>query len=103
MKKSIISFLLISVFITPPAEARRDRVRETRQQGRIAEGVKSGELTALEARKLHRGQKRVDAAQRKALADGELSAKENLKLEKMQDHQSRQIYKEKHDNQQQGE
>ena len=100
MNKSIISILLISTFLAPLAEAKRNQRRENRQQARIAEGVSSGQLTRPEARRLERGQNRVDHAQDKAMADGDMSAKEKFKIEKMQDRQNRRIYREKHDQQQ---
>jgi hypothetical protein len=102
MKKIVLSFLMFSFLLTFQAEARRDQKREGRQQGRIAEGIKSGELNKHEARRLHRGQKRVDHSQDKAMADGEMTGAEKLKIEKMQDLQSRRIYRQKNDDQKQG-
>lgn len=81
------------------AEASRNGHRERRQEARIAQGVKSGELTRRETRHLVKGQKKIDAYQKKAMADGELSAKEKVHLEKMQDRQNRKIYRQKHDEQ----
>lgn len=99
MLKSLFAFLVASSFMIPLAEARRDQRREVRQQARIAEGVKSGELTRPEAHRLRKGQRRVDAAQRAAKADGEVTPEEKAKIEKMQDVQSARIYKQKHDEQ----
>ena len=84
------------------AEAARNNNREKRQEARIAQGVKSGELTRRETRHLVKGQKKVDAYQKKAMADGELSAKEKVHLEKMQDRQNRKIHRQKHDEQSRG-
>ena len=102
MKNITVSVLLVSFVLAFQAEARRDQRRENRQQGRIAEGIQSGELNKHEARRLNRGQRRVDHAQEKAMADGEMTAKEKLKIEKMQDVQSKRIYRQKHDEQKQG-
>lgn len=99
MFKILFSSVLILSSFSSLAEARRDQKREARQQGRIAGGVKSGELTAKEAHHLRKGQKRIDHAQIKAKADGQVTASEQLKLEKMQDNQSAKIYKQKHDDQ----
>lgn len=99
MKKSVISFLLASLFLVPLAEAKRDSRRENRQQNRIDQGAQSGELTKHESRRLHRGQKHVDAAQDRAMADGQMTAGEKLRIEKMQDRQNRKIYRQKHDGQ----
>ena len=73
--------------------------RERRQQKRIADGVKDGELTQKEARKLEKEQAKIHAAEAKAKADGEFTAKERAKIQKKQDKASRKIYKEKHDKQ----
>jgi methionine salvage enolase-phosphatase E1 len=89
--------LVFTVLFPFAAEARRDQVRESRQQHRIREGVKSGELTRKEAHHLRAGQRRVDRLQRKAKADGEITPAEKMRIEKAQDKQSAAIYKQKHD------
>lgn len=99
MFKTILSVSIAVLFVSLSAEARRDQRREVRQQSRIAHGVKNGELTRHEAKKLRRGQKRVDHAQEKAMEDGVMTDKEKMKIEKMQDVQNKRIYREKHDNQ----
>jgi hypothetical protein len=99
---TLLSGLIFISFVADSAEARRDQLRQRRQKARIAEGVQSGELTPNEARKLRRGQKRIDRAQERATADGVVTDKEKAKLERMEDRQSRKIYKEKHDNQDAG-
>lgn len=73
--------------------------RERHQQRRIADGVRDGELTQKEARKLERQQARIHRAEAKAKADGEFTAKERARIQKRQDNASRQIYKQKHDKQ----
>jgi hypothetical protein len=73
--------------------------RERRQQERIADGVKDGELTQKEARKLEKEQAKIHTAEAKARADGELTAKERAKIQKRQSKASHHIYKEKHDRQ----
>jgi len=97
--KLLLSVLLLS-FVSFSAEARRDQNREHRQQGRIAQGVQSGELNKAEAHRLHKGQKRVDRAQASAKSDGVVTDAEKAQLEKMQDVQSKRIYEQKHDEQQ---
>lgn len=98
MKYLLMSALALSIF-AGTAEARRDQHREARQQGRIKQGVHSGELTRKEAKKLRKGQRRIDHMQQKANADGTVTPKERLKIEKAQDKQSDLIYKQKHDGQ----
>lgn len=95
MKKFII--ISIVAFIGLSAQAGRNQNREHRQEKRIGQGVQSGELTKHEAKRLARGQKKVDHYQQKAMADGEMSIEEKAKLEKMQDRQSRKIRRQKHD------
>ena len=90
---SVIAFIGLSV------QAGRNQNREHRQENRIGQGVKSGELTKHEAKRLARGQKKVDHFQKKAMEDGVMSDEEKAKLEKMQDRQSRRIHKQKHDGQ----
>ena len=81
----------------PTAEAGEIKNREERQQGRIAEGIESGQLTAREAARLERGQAKIEADRQKALADGTLTKKEKAKLTREQNAASRQIYRQKHD------
>lgn len=99
MSQKILTTFVIFSFISLSAEARRDGRRENRQEARIAQGVKSGELTRAEAHRLHRGQKRVDNAQESAKADGVVTNEEAARLEKMQDVQSKRIFEQKHDEQ----
>ena len=73
--------------------------RERRQQNRISDGVRDGELTPKEAGKLEKQQAKIHRAEAKAKADGEFTAKERAKIQKKQDKASHQIYKEKHDRQ----
>ncbi|MEW5975768.1 MAG: hypothetical protein AB1898_08175 [Acidobacteriota bacterium] len=73
--------------------------RQGRQQKRIRQGVRSGELTRNEVKKLEKQQVRIHRQEAKAKSDGEFTAKERAKIHRMQDKASRHIYKEKHDNQ----
>jgi hypothetical protein len=73
--------------------------RERHQQGRIADGVRDGELTQKEASKLEKEQAKIHSAESKARADGEFTAKERAKIQKRQNKASHHIYKEKHDKQ----
>ena len=73
--------------------------RERRQQRRIADGVKDGDLTRKEARKLEKQQAKIHAAEAKAKADGEFTAKERARIQRKENKASRQIYKQKHDKQ----
>ncbi len=71
--------------------------REARQQARIAQGVRSGELTRPEARRLERGQLHLYRMEGAARADGVVSAGERVRLQRAADVHSRRIYVQKHD------
>lgn len=71
--------------------------REARQQARIAQGVRSGELTRPEARRLERGQVHLYRVEGAARADGVVTAGERVRLQRAADVQSRRIDVQKHD------
>jgi len=87
----------------PPPQTPKDktpvvRERQMNQKARIREGVKSGELTKGEARKLHQEQKTIKAEKQMAKTDGKVTPEERAKLRKDQNKASRDIYKLKHNN-----
>ncbi|HZS11958.1 MAG TPA: hypothetical protein VFA38_06890 [Nitrospirales bacterium] len=71
--------------------------REARQQGRIADGVASGQLTPREAARLERGEARIDRMEQRAKADGVVTPKERAKLQGALNRESRAIARQKHD------
>jgi Skp family chaperone for outer membrane proteins len=71
--------------------------RQRTQQGRIGEGVKSGQLTGREAVKLEREERAVRTEERAYKADGKLTPAERKDLNQDLNKVSRDIYKEKHD------
>jgi hypothetical protein len=71
--------------------------RQVHQQRRIHQGVKSGELTKREARKLEAQQAKIQADKLEAKSDGVVTGKERAKLQHEQNRASRKIYKQKHD------
>ena len=73
--------------------------RQKNQQRRIHEGVKSGELTRHETRKLEREQAHIQRDKMKAKSDGDFTPKERAKIQREQNRASRDIYRQKHDNQ----
>jgi len=73
--------------------------RQTREHARIAEGVKSGELTHAEAKDLRQGQRQIRREERAAKADGKLTADERQSLRHDLNEQSREIKQQKHDDQ----
>jgi hypothetical protein len=80
-----------------PAEARINQ-REAHQQQRIARGAATGQLTARETYRLERQEGRIAAYVAQSRADGGgLSARERVRIEHMQDGESRRIYRQRHD------
>ena len=87
----------LSFALVANAEGRRANVRQDVQRARIHEGVQSGELNRAEAARLRSGQRHVRRVERRAEADGQVSAEEQARLEQAQDVQSRRIERQKHD------
>lgn len=73
--------------------------REHHQAHRIVNGVRSGELTRPETRRLVNGQQHLRRVERHAKADGDVTARERARLEVAADRQSARIYRQKHDGQ----
>ena len=78
------------------AWAGRVAKRQIRQDARIVQGVKSGELTRGETRQLAKQQHRIQRAKHRAWSDGTLTRKEKAGLELRQDKASANIYRLKH-------
>jgi len=70
--------------------------RQRQQHKRIAQGMRSGELTNQEFARLSREQYRVQRAKGRARADYRLTRRERRKIYGMQDRASRHIYQAKH-------
>ncbi len=75
-----------------PADVQRD----ANQEQRIENGIKNGSLTNREAANLERGQARVDRKEARAAADGHVGAVEQQGIQAAENHQSKRIYREKH-------
>jgi hypothetical protein len=73
--------------------------RQEKQEKRIDQGVKSGQLNEKEAARLEKGQAKVQKMEDKAVADGKVTKKEKKHIEHAQDQQSKKIHREKHDKQ----
>jgi hypothetical protein len=72
--------------------------RKENQQDRIAQGVKSGQLTAGETAKLERQQRGInrETARDRAANDGKLTQAERRQINRRQNRASRNIYRKKH-------
>ena len=82
---------------TATADTPRLNQRQQNQAQRIGQGVRSGELTRPEARRLVHGQRELRQDERAAKSDGVVTARERARLEREADQQSRRIYRQKHD------
>lgn len=83
----------------PPAAVRDPGVnqRQAHQTGRIAQGVKSGELTHDEAQQLRTERRDIRGLEQDYKSDGTLTRDERQNLHQQLNEQSRDIYAEKHD------
>ena len=72
--------------------------RKADQQARIAQGVKSGQLTPHETRNLERRESSVNKEERnmRAANNGKLTAADRAALNNRQNHISNSIYQDKH-------
>ena len=70
--------------------------REARQQARINQGIRTGEVTPREFRYLEREQASIEAHRRMAWSDGRLSPWEARHLTREQDRVSHDIWRAKH-------
>src|SRR5947209_4296894 len=75
--------------------------RERRQQRRIRQGVRSGQLTRHEARRLERRERRIrrTTARERRANGGQLTWRERRRLNRRLNRTSRGIYRQRHDRQ----
>lgn len=101
-KISVAMLVLVSTWgFAQDADAHgRINNRQCKQKGRIVHGVKSGALTKRETLGLASQQAKLARAERRMRQSGDgLTLKERARLEHRQDHLSRNIYRQKNDNQ----
>jgi hypothetical protein len=81
-----------------PASKKTPRIthRQVKQQARIKQGVKSGELTKGETIRLEKEQAKIQADKKEAKADGKVTPQERRKIKKEQNKTSRHIKRSKH-------
>jgi hypothetical protein len=103
MKKTIAAIVSTALLVSTPIFAARVDRRQREQQERIAQGVKSGQLTARETVRLEREQAGLQAEKHDMREDngGKLTNAEKVKLNNQQNWLSGQIYRQKHDGQKQ--
>jgi uncharacterized membrane protein YebE (DUF533 family) len=81
------------------AEAANINQRQRNQQQRIREGVRSGELTRHEVKRLGREQTHIRRDEAWAKSDGVFTPRERARIQQEQNRASADIYRQKHDNQ----
>jgi hypothetical protein len=96
MKTMILAAILGASLAAHAGEVDR---RERRQQARIAQGVKSGELTPAETARLEQREARIEreVARDRAANGGKLTPAERRQVNRQQNRVSRAIYAHKHD------
>ncbi|MCB0855787.1 MAG: hypothetical protein KDD63_26380 [Bacteroidetes bacterium] len=101
IKISILALFLAFATTGLMAQTATPKVTKTQvnQQKRIIHGAKNGELTKQEARQLERQQRRINRTKKVAKADGTVTPKEKMVINRRQKRASKNIYRQKHDRQ----
>jgi hypothetical protein len=100
MKKVMLSIALFLLLGIAGVQAQSTPVVDQRQENqkeRIKGGVKSGELTRAETKKLAKDQRELRRMERRAKADGDVTAKERARLQHKENKNSRAIKRQKND------
>jgi len=98
MKKKFLFTLFIALGLGITSTQAQVKKREVRQHERIHQGVKSGELTHREAKKLRSNEKDIHHDIKDAKADGKITPAERKDIRKDENKNSREIYRKKHNN-----
>ncbi|SPE26013.1 conserved exported hypothetical protein [Candidatus Sulfopaludibacter sp. SbA3] len=104
MKRIVLTSLMASVLVAGAlAQTSEVGQRKENQQDRIAQGVKSGQLTAGETSNLEKKESAVNQEVRtdRSLNGGKLTQGEKQTVNNQQNQMSNQIYKDKHNTAQQ--
>jgi hypothetical protein len=98
---TLLAGLALALFLRSPAAAEAGGIsqRAERQQQRIAQGIRSGQLTARESARLEGREARLhrDVRTLRRANGGTLTPAERARVERRQDRLSRSIYRQKHD------
>lgn len=95
---AILGTTLCAGLLPIASSAQAINQRQQREQVRIRQGVRSGELTRVEARRLEAEQARIRAAEQRARRDG-INARERERLQRELERANRDIGRQKHDKQ----
>src|SRR5262249_1417854 len=74
--------------------------RQDYQQDRIDRGVRDGQITRSEEYRLEQGERAIDRAQSRAMADGHVSPQERANIDRMVNRENREIYRDSHNSRQ---
>jgi hypothetical protein len=99
--KTTLAVALSTMLVSTAYAGTRDpgvNKRQHNQHGRIHDGAKSGELTHGEAKALRAEQRAIRAQEREFKSDGVLTRGERRELHRDLNESSRDIRREKHDN-----
>ena len=96
-RKIAVAALLTAIALPAMAGTPGIDAREQNQRERIAQGVRSGELTRPETRRLVRGEVRLHRHERIAKSDGVVTGAERVRLQRNANRMSKRIYVQKHD------
>ena len=98
MKLAAIA-LVSALTLTAASQAQEIQQRKYNQQARIANGVRSGELTHRETRRLEHQEHAINHEERnmRAVNGGHLTRGDRAVLNHQQNAESRRIYNQKHD------
>jgi len=96
MKRTkMLSTLVLMLFISICTQAQTTATRAT-QPARVKQGVRSGELTRHETRKLVKQQKNIRQDVREAKSDGVVTTDEKKEIKQEKRQAKRNIYRKKH-------
>jgi len=104
---AITGLLTATAFGDTPSTTKKPLTIQQRkhdQQARIRQGVKSGELTKSEAKHLEKREHALKKEEREMRKEngGKLTAADRAKLNRQQNHMSKEIYKDKHNKHKRG-
>ncbi len=97
LRQIVIMAALAAISVPAMAGTPRLDAREQNQRQRIAQGVRSGELTRPETRRLIKGERRLHRHERYAKSDGVVTPAERARLQRNANRMSARIYRQKHD------
>ena len=98
MKLATFAFATALAFTPVALFAQNIHDRKADQQGRIAQGVRTGQLTAGETARLEHQESGINREERgmRAQDDGHLTAQDRRVINHQQNQESRRIYRDKH-------